>query len=167
MPQPRRPLNGFPPDTRVTISHVTWEDYERFCDVTREGENLRIAFDGKDIEILTTGPYHKTLKGRLDALLRGFGSNSRHRPSDDADRRRPAAQFVSAGRSVAAVTEPVGWLRPGSGSRLGRLLQDTTSISPNARKNPSEQSVFFSPLRDFFDTLTSHKARAGGHEQAV
>ena len=57
------------PDKRLTISDVAWEDYERFAAAIGEGSNLRVAFDGKDIEIMTTGPYHEHLRGRLEAFI--------------------------------------------------------------------------------------------------
>jgi hypothetical protein len=49
-PRPRRLLDGFPPDTRIVVAGVTWEDYDRFSRAVREGESCRVAFDGKDIE---------------------------------------------------------------------------------------------------------------------
>ncbi len=57
------------PDKRLTISDVAWEDYERFAAAIGEGSNLRVAFDGKDIEIMTTGPYHEGLRSRLEAFI--------------------------------------------------------------------------------------------------
>jgi Uma2 family endonuclease len=60
-PRPRRMLDGLPPDTRVVIADVTWEFYENFVDAIADGENLRVAFDGKDIEMLTLGPFHESL----------------------------------------------------------------------------------------------------------
>ena len=48
-------LDGLPPDTRVVIADVTWDDYERLAGAIREGEHCRIAFDGTDIEMMTLG----------------------------------------------------------------------------------------------------------------
>jgi len=62
-------LDGVPPDTRVVIADVNWEFYARFVDAIAEGENLRVAFDGKDIEIMVLGPLHETFKARLDAFV--------------------------------------------------------------------------------------------------
>ena len=67
--RPRRLLDGFPPDTRIIVPDVTWDDYERFVDSIGEGENCRVAFDGKDIEIMTLGPRHDTLRERLSAFV--------------------------------------------------------------------------------------------------
>ena len=60
-PRPTRMLDGVPPDTRVVIADVTWEFYESFVDAIADGENLRVAFDGKDIEVMTLGPFHESL----------------------------------------------------------------------------------------------------------
>src|SRR5260370_3088150 len=67
--RPRRLLDGFPPDTRIVVSGVNWDDYERFVGSIGEGENCRVAFDGKDIEIMTLGPRHDTLRERLSAFV--------------------------------------------------------------------------------------------------
>jgi Uma2 family endonuclease len=57
------------PEKRVIISDATWDDYERFCDAITEGSNVRIAFDGKDIEIMTLGPRHESLRDLLGQFV--------------------------------------------------------------------------------------------------
>jgi Uma2 family endonuclease len=57
-PRPGRLLMGLPPDTRVVIADVTWNDYARLVDAVAEGENCRVAYDGKDIELMNVGPVH-------------------------------------------------------------------------------------------------------------
>ena len=68
-PRLRRILDGFPPDTRFVIYGVAWDDYERFVDSIREGEICRVAFDGKDIEMMTLGPWHESEKSLLEAFI--------------------------------------------------------------------------------------------------
>ena len=68
-PSPRRMLDGFPPDTRIVIADVTWEDYERLADAVREGEHCRIAFDGTDIEMMTLGPFHEREKSLVELFI--------------------------------------------------------------------------------------------------
>src|SRR5277367_2203956 len=68
-PRPRRMLDGIPPETRVVIADVTWEVYESFVDSIAEGENVRVAFDGKDIEVMTLGPFHESLGGILAVFI--------------------------------------------------------------------------------------------------
>jgi Uma2 family endonuclease len=62
-------LDGFPPDTRLVIAEVTWDDYERFVDSIDEGEICRVAYDGKDIEMMTLGPWHESEKSLLEAFV--------------------------------------------------------------------------------------------------
>ena len=69
VPSPRRMLDGVPSDTRVVIAGVTWEFYDRFSRAVRDGDNCRIAFDGKDIEMMTLGPLHERYKTRLDTFI--------------------------------------------------------------------------------------------------
>jgi Uma2 family endonuclease len=68
-PRPTRLLEGFPLDTRIVVAGVTWEDYDRFSRAVREGENCRVAFDGKDIELMVLGPFHESLRGIVDAFI--------------------------------------------------------------------------------------------------
>lgn len=48
-PRPGRLLMGLPPDTRVVIAGVTWNDYARLVGAVAEGQNCRVAYSGKDI----------------------------------------------------------------------------------------------------------------------
>ena len=57
-PRPGRLLMGLPPETRVVIADVTWNDYARLVDAVAEGENCRVAYDGKDVELMNVGPVH-------------------------------------------------------------------------------------------------------------
>jgi hypothetical protein len=68
-PRPRWILDGFLPDTRFVIYGVAWDDYERFVDSICEGEICRVAFDGKDIEMMTLGPWHESEKSLLEAFI--------------------------------------------------------------------------------------------------
>jgi Uma2 family endonuclease len=68
-PRLKHLLDGIPPDTRVVIMDVTWDVYESFVDGISEGENCRVAFDGKDIEMMSIGPFHDLLKSRIDAFI--------------------------------------------------------------------------------------------------
>ncbi len=80
-PRSMRLLDGVPPDKRIVITDVTWDVYENLVDSIREGENCRIAFDGKDIEVMTLGPHHESLAGIVDAFVanvaRGLGVEHR------------------------------------------------------------------------------------------
>jgi Uma2 family endonuclease len=68
-PRPSRLLEGFSPDTRIVVAGVTWEDYDRFSRAVGEGENCRVAFDGKDLELMVLGPFHESLRAIVDAFV--------------------------------------------------------------------------------------------------
>ena len=53
----------------MVIADVTWDDYERLADSVRPGENCRVAFDGKDIEMMTLGPWHEAEKSLVEAFI--------------------------------------------------------------------------------------------------
>ncbi len=66
---PTHLLDSFPPDTRIVIAGVTWDDYENLVDALGERENCRVAFDGEDIEMMTRGPFHERQRSRLELFI--------------------------------------------------------------------------------------------------
>ncbi len=70
---PTAALRGFPAsapplvpdygDHRTIFRGVPWEVYVALSDAAIEGEHVRLAYDGKDLEIMTTGNVHEYLKG--------------------------------------------------------------------------------------------------------
>ncbi len=66
---PTHLLDGVPPDKRVVIIDVTWDDYESLVEHIGESRNCRVAFDGKDIEMMTLGPFHERHKSLLDWFI--------------------------------------------------------------------------------------------------
>ena len=82
---------SLPPDMRLTLDGVSWGDYEDFCAASGEGQNLRIAYDGRSLEIMTTGPLHESLKDWMRVFVhevtvglkincRGLGETTWTRP---------------------------------------------------------------------------------------
>jgi Uma2 family endonuclease len=57
------------PDERVVIRDVDWAFYEQLVDSIPEGANLRVDFDGKDLEIITKGVNHEAARGLLGKLV--------------------------------------------------------------------------------------------------
>jgi Uma2 family endonuclease len=57
---PGRILGGIPPETRVVIADVPWEVYIRLVSA-ESGRGTRVAYDGKDIELMNVGPIHDSL----------------------------------------------------------------------------------------------------------
>jgi len=66
---PTNLLDGVPADKRVVIIDVTWDDYERLVEQIGQSRNCRVAFDGKDIEMMTLGPLHERQKSLLDRFI--------------------------------------------------------------------------------------------------
>jgi Uma2 family endonuclease len=67
-PRPGRLLDGLPAETRVVIADVTWKEYARLLDAVAESEKCRVAYDGKDIELMNVGPVHDSY-GEILALF--------------------------------------------------------------------------------------------------
>ncbi len=65
---PRRTGPTIPGETRICIPGVNWRFYEWLVHSIPEGTGVRVAFDGTDVEIMTTSPEHEDFK----ELLRRF-----------------------------------------------------------------------------------------------
>jgi Uma2 family endonuclease len=70
--QPTRPAAVRSPSSRVdergAIRDVSWKFYDRLSDAIETG-SIRMAYDGKDVEIMTLGPAHEGLSGLLRQFL--------------------------------------------------------------------------------------------------
>src|SRR6516162_162690 len=58
----------FPGEQRIVIRGLNWDLYDRLSDAIGEGQNVHLAYDGRDLEIMTTGNLHEDfndLFGRL------------------------------------------------------------------------------------------------------
>jgi Uma2 family endonuclease len=49
-------------EARIVIRGVDWEIYDKLSDAVGEGQHVRMAYDGKDLEILTTNRIHEHYK---------------------------------------------------------------------------------------------------------
>ena len=59
-----------PSGTRVLITDVTWDVFEQIADSVPEGGHYRLAYDGKDIEmILSLGPFHERQRSFLESFI--------------------------------------------------------------------------------------------------
>jgi Uma2 family endonuclease len=77
---------------RAVIRDVDWAFYERLLEFVGERSAIRLAYDGKDLEIMSPGPLHDDVKGRagkfveivseeLDVAWRNLGSTTWKRPA--------------------------------------------------------------------------------------
>jgi Uma2 family endonuclease len=56
-------------EERGVMRGVSWNLYDRLTDALRERSSVRIAFDGKDVEIMVVGPVHEGLGDRLGVFV--------------------------------------------------------------------------------------------------
>jgi hypothetical protein len=57
-----RARDTVPGDQRITIHGISWELYDRLSTAIGEGQHIRLAYDGKDLEIMTMGRVHEDFK---------------------------------------------------------------------------------------------------------
>ena len=56
-------------EDRGVMRGVSWNFYDRLTDAISERSSVRIAFDGKDMEIMVVGPVHEGLGDRLSVFV--------------------------------------------------------------------------------------------------
>ena len=67
-PSPEGPALG-QGDQRIVIRGVRWHVYDCLSEAIREGQHVRLAYDGKDLEIMTAGYLHERYKELLGKLV--------------------------------------------------------------------------------------------------
>src|SRR5262249_7330664 len=77
--RPRSSRGGAPPpqvrdhreggEKRIIIRDVGWHVYETLVDSIGEGQHVYVAYDGKDLEIMTKGYRHEGYKGLFSRLM--------------------------------------------------------------------------------------------------
>ena len=81
------------PDQRVVIRGIDWGFYEQLVDSIPEGANIRVDYDGKDVEIMSLSQLHDGVKKRLGRFVEltaeelevpcnGLGQATWKRPED-------------------------------------------------------------------------------------
>jgi Uma2 family endonuclease len=86
-----REVAAFPGEQRIVIRGLSWDLYDRLSDAIHERDHVYLGYDGKDLEIMTTGRVHddfKDLFGRfMNAVTyelgipnRGAGQTTWKRP---------------------------------------------------------------------------------------
>jgi Uma2 family endonuclease len=89
-----RPAAFVQTEDRFTVRDATWALYDRLSDALTDGAGIRLAFDGKDIEIMVLGPIHERVKEifglfmnlvllELEIDFEGLGSTTWKRPGLD------------------------------------------------------------------------------------
>ncbi len=61
-----RPIPGV---SRIVYRGVDWHTYRALSEATAEGQHVRLAYDGKDLEIMVTSNVHEHYKELLNKIL--------------------------------------------------------------------------------------------------
>ena len=56
-------------DLRTVFRGVDWHTYNQLSEATGEGRNVRLIYDGKDLEIMVTGNVHEHFKELLSKVV--------------------------------------------------------------------------------------------------
>jgi Uma2 family endonuclease len=68
-------------EQRIVIRGLSWDLYDRLSDAVGEGQHVSLAYDGKDLELMTTGPIHEVYKELFGWFVRFMTSELRIRCS--------------------------------------------------------------------------------------
>jgi Uma2 family endonuclease len=60
-------------DQRIVLRGLSWNLYDQLSEAIDEQQHVYLAFDGKDLELMTTGPLHENFKEFLGAFIREVG----------------------------------------------------------------------------------------------
>ncbi len=66
---PQRPAAAVPAEQRIAIRGVSWDLYDRISEAIGEKQRVFVAFDGKDIEIMTKGLVHENFRDLVTDFL--------------------------------------------------------------------------------------------------
>ena len=67
---PGRTTTTLPGETRILVPGASWRLYQTFVEMLPEGSRIRTAFDGRDMEIMVTGPVHGHFADLLDQFVK-------------------------------------------------------------------------------------------------
>jgi Uma2 family endonuclease len=68
-PKARRQSDHGYGDQRIVIQGADWQLYDRLSEVIGEGQHVRVAYDGENLEIMTTGYPHEGFKDLLGKFV--------------------------------------------------------------------------------------------------
>jgi Uma2 family endonuclease len=70
---------AIPGEQRIAIRDISWDLYDRLSDAIGEGQNVHLAYDGKDLEIMVTGPTHEDAKENFQVFVKAVALELRVR----------------------------------------------------------------------------------------
>ena len=66
----RRRGSALEGDRRIAIRDVSWDLYETLSKAISENQNVFLAYDGKDLEIMTKGPVHEDYRDLIGDFIK-------------------------------------------------------------------------------------------------
>ncbi|MFI5461690.1 MAG: Uma2 family endonuclease [Isosphaerales bacterium] len=66
-------------EQRIVIRGLSWDLYDRLSDAVGEGQHVHLTYDGKDLELMTTGRMHEVYKELFGWFMRFVTSELRIR----------------------------------------------------------------------------------------
>jgi len=66
---PSGPFVPFQGDRRIVFRGVDWHAYHSLSEAAGEGQHVRLAYDGKDLEIMVTSNVHENLKELVGKIV--------------------------------------------------------------------------------------------------
>lgn len=105
-------------ETRMVVPDVPWRVYETWVDSLPESTRVRMAYDGRDLELMTKGPDHEDYRQLLGHLvveiarvlklpLKGLGETTWRRPELERGIKADLCYFFSQ-EKLAAVAKSRG-----------------------------------------------------------
>jgi Uma2 family endonuclease len=105
-------------ETRIAVKGVGWKVYESWIDSLPERTPIRMAYDGRNLEIMVKGPLHESFRDLLGRFVRvvssalairvkGLGETTWKRPEVERGLEADQCYFFSADK-IRAVSEALG-----------------------------------------------------------
>ena len=105
-------------ETRIAVKGVGWNVYESWVDSLPERTPIRMAYDGRNLEIMVKGPLHENFRDLLGRFVRvvssalaipvkGLGETTWKRPEVERGLEADQCYFFSADK-IRAVNEALG-----------------------------------------------------------
>ena len=106
-------------ETRIAVKGVSWKVYESWIDSLPERTHVRMAYDGRNLEIMVKGPLHENFRDLLGRFVRvvssaltipvkGLGATTWKRPEVERGLEADQCYFFSARKKIRAVSEALG-----------------------------------------------------------
>ena len=90
-----------PAEQRIAIRDIPWDLYDRLSDAIGDGQNVHLAYDGKDLEIMVIGPTHEDAKEWLQLFVKAVAFELRIRcRAGQTTWKRPEMLARHRGRSL-------------------------------------------------------------------